>query len=228
MKENEREVLQMKRRHILDVISKPTEIADFLYQRGNMTIFQIQDFYDSKLSPKEKCLRLLHLISEVNSRCSLYDFIEVLKQSGERFVDLVEDIEDTAARCGVPIVKTAPGAIVYEKVRKIDVYTNARKRVEALGHTLKRLSHEGDVQSFKRYVSRIYKIYKKNQKMVETDIVKRMQIADLRFTCLEAEVIMMRVFYDESLYKHDIFKEIEKVIPYTSNPTVTSMTFLAR
>ena len=120
------------------------------------------------------------------------------------------------------------GTPLFEQVKKIDVFNPNRPEIAELAHKLKRLSHDGDVDKFRRIVSRVDRIYKKHKLDTLKDIEERMNFADMKFTALEAEASFKRVQYDVTLYGNPLFEEMESMIPYTTNPRVSSMTYLAR
>ncbi|XP_053389835.1 uncharacterized protein LOC128552793 [Mercenaria mercenaria] len=55
-----------------------------------------------------------------------------------------------------------------------------------------------------------------------------MEMADIKFTALDAQIEARRLKYDTSLTDSEVFVQMEKVIKFTSDPTVSSMTYLAR
>lgn len=118
--------------------------------------------------------------------------------------------------------------ILYDQVRKINIYSRNRGKIAKLAHSLKRLSHEGKMVEFNAVVDAI------NNKSImgklqEKNCVKScMEVADIKFTALDAQIEARRLKYDTSLHDSEVFAEMESIIKYTSDPIVSSMTYLAR
>lgn len=107
---------------------------------------------------------------------------------------------------------------------KVNVFTTHRNKAMKYRHMFKRLSHGGDYQKVCEMTQRMYTRWIK----LKPDTAVGTKLADLVFMAYDSEVENRRVKYDCSLYKDVVFDNMRDIIPYTSEPKVSSMTFLAR
>ncbi|WAQ97800.1 hypothetical protein MAR_022173 [Mya arenaria] len=116
---------------------------------------------------------------------------------------------------------------LFQNIRRINVYTAKRRKLAALSVKLKRLSHDGQYDAFQKVVSAINTSYRRNKLSLMKLIGDRMGLADMRFASLEAEVSARRVRFEET-DGSTTFRDMEAVIPFTTDPRLSSMTYLAR
>lgn len=244
MNEKEKTVLQKVHLSLLSDLSAK-DISPYLFQYGMITEEEYEDIEELNETRKKKCQKLLRFITRQNSKCTFEGFVQALRYN-DAYSFLAERLEQTLEK--VLQTETDPSGdrteenvaefpsqekhensdILYEPMRKINVFTKGRKTMSVLAHKLKRLSHDGDMDGFQRVVKAIDTKFRKNKLNGKKNIRDRMELADMRFTSLEAEISAKRVRYDKSVGEGDAFRYMESVIPFTSNPRVSSMTYLAR
>ncbi|XP_053389834.1 uncharacterized protein LOC128552792 [Mercenaria mercenaria] len=205
------------------------DILPHLFQNGMITSKDYEDFEEMNETRTTKCKKLLRNIIRPESKCTFLGFTESLRYNDTYsfLADLLEQEKERLLRKN-DYESGDRSDLLYEPVRKINVFTKRRKAISALAHKLKRLSHDGDIKTFQRVVTAIDTKFKKNKLNMTTGVNERMEFADMRFASIEAEISAKRVRYDRSLEEGDMFRDMESVISFTSNPRVSSMSYLAR
>lgn len=215
------------------------DIVSYLYQENMITVEEYEELTELDETRTQKCERLLNIIQLPGSSCTFAGFIAALQYKNvytflakslqtelqemlrRKCIDSEEqgdERKEEASRCDK----------LYEPVSKINVIANRKKKVAAVAYKLKRLSHEGDAVNFRKVQEAIMESFTKNKLERTKDISKRMELADMRFTALEAEASSRRVKYVKDATDVDVFTSMESIIPFTSNPRLSSMTYLAR
>lgn len=248
MNEQERAALQKCHLALINDLDAK-EVSPHLFQNDMLTEEEYEEIDELNETRRTKCKRLLRFLTTPNSKCTFKGFIQSLRYN-DAYPFLADKVEATLKEVLQSRTVIATGTanqnetskpsdqqnsattersdVLYEPVRKINVFTKKRKTILTLGHKLKRLSHDGDYESFQRIVQTIDSKFERNKLNSSKKISDRMELADMRFTSLEAKIGAKRVQYDTSLGDGDVFRHMESVIPFTSNPRVSSMTYLAR
>lgn len=221
------------------------DIVPYLFQNDMIKREQYEEIEELNETRRTKCKQLLRFITRPNSTCTFIGFIQSLRYKGYTFLadkleqilekrlkrkEVKADYWENEENCVVNDNDYGSNRsdIIYEPVRKINVFTKNRKAMSALAHKLKRLSHNGDYKTFQKVVNAVDAKFKMHKLNTVQKVSERMELADMRFTSYEAEISAKRVQYDRSLGDGDVFRNMETVIPFTSNPRVSSMTYLAR
>lgn len=223
------------------------DVAPYLFQNDMITCEQYEDIDELNETRRTKCKQLLRFITRANSKCTFTGFIQSLRYKGcytflaDNLNQILEkhlkrkEVKTDYSKNEENYVDNDKGYdtsnlsdIMYEPVRKINVFTKKRKAMSAFAHKLKRLSHNGEYNAFQNIVSVIDAKFKKHKLNTVKKVSDRMELADMRFTSYEAEISARRVQYDRSLGGGDVFRNMESVLPFTTNPRVSSMTYLAR
>jgi len=150
-------------------------------------------------------------VSETN--CDHNDNIQIQCTS-------VEDENSQSERIETPIP-------LFENIRRINPYTSQRRKLAALSLQLKRLSHDGQSDALQKYIKTINTSYERHKLNLGKAIGDKMCLADMHFTALEADLSERRVKFDVS-DRSSMFNEMKDVIPFTTDPRISSMTFCAR
>jgi len=116
---------------------------------------------------------------------------------------------------------------LFENIRRINPYTSQRRKLAALSLQLKRLSHDGQSDALQKYIKTINTSYERHKLNRGKAIGDKMCLADMHFTALEADLSERRVKFDVS-DRSSMFNEMKDVIPFTTDPRISSMTFCAR
>lgn len=248
MNEQEKAALQKSHLELINDLDAK-DVSPYLFQNDLLTAEEYEEIDELNGTQITKCKRLLRFLTRPSSKCTFEGFIQSLRYN-DAYSFLADKVEETLKDVLKSRTVTATGTanqnetsqssdlqnsaitersdVLYEPVRKINVFTKKRKTVLALGHKLKRLSHDGDYEGFQRIVQTIDSKFQRNKLNSTKKISDRMELADMRFTSLEATTGAKRVQYDTSLSDGDVFRHMESLIPFTSNPRVSSMTYLAR
>lgn len=137
----------------------------------------------------------------------------------------LEDTQNNQNRKETDNSKTRlePDVKIPRSVGKINMSSRKQRQIYRLGHALKRLIHEGNMDEFNKLVRDI------NDKLkLRKCVGSQMEISDIRFTALDAQIESRRLKYDTSLTENEILVQMEREIKFTSNPRVGSMVYLAR
>ncbi|KAL3841356.1 hypothetical protein ACJMK2_019514 [Sinanodonta woodiana] len=204
----------------------PPDIASYLLSKGCLTDEQVRDLLcNDTASRKVSCQRFLLYIVE---QCPFQIFIDALRYD-DTYPFLAESLEERLKyRKEESVVQTQDRDRLFASVGKISIHHKNRRKLAALAHKLKNFSHDGDVDKFRQINERINRRFERYKLRSDRHIKDNMELADMRFVALEAEVSLRRVQYDVSLYESDIFTDMREILPFTTNPTVSSMTYLAR
>lgn len=225
------------------------DIAPFLFSQGFVSEEEIEEMFETNGSRRNICQQFLLLVVKscpfdafLNAlrHENQYDFLaEILEeqmksypnkenmvQNGQqhRPIDssiLAEEKKSDTLSINSDMLPQSVGRI---KVRD----SSHTRKITLLAHKLKTLSHDGNVERFRDITQTVLKRFRNNKPRLDHAVALKLKEADLAFTVLEAEASAKRVKYDVTLYGSDVFKEMESVIPFTSNPTSSSMTYLAR
>lgn len=256
MNERERKAIQKNLIDLIHNVN-PNDITPYLFQDDQITRSLYEELLDLNLSRGKLCQLFIRRITSNGSKCKFKSFIHALSKTyhflSEKIKETLANINENQnlqteeqliyqrKEVSEPDIdnhaKTYTSsnqdtitehAFIYEPIKKIDVFTENRRRISRMSHRLKRLNHDGDVDKFRKFVGKIGDKFSKHKLDRLKNVKARMNLADLKFTSLEAEASFKRVNYDVSLYENPIFKEMESTIPYTTNPQVSSMTYLAR
>ncbi|KAK3580884.1 hypothetical protein CHS0354_008169 [Potamilus streckersoni] len=204
----------------------PTDIASYLLSKGCLTDEQVKDLIcNDTTCRKNSCQKFLLYIVE---QCPFQIFIDALRYD-DTYPFLAESLEERLKNIKEECaVQKQDRDKVLVSVGKISIHNKHRRKLATLAHKLKNLSHDGDVDTFRQINERINRKFERYKLRPDRHIKDNMELADMRFVALEAEVSLRRVQYDVSLCESDIFKDMLEILPFTTNPTVSSMTYLAR
>ncbi|XP_063433821.1 uncharacterized protein LOC134715522 isoform X3 [Mytilus trossulus] len=254
MNERERKAIQ---KNLIDLIHNvnPNDITPYLFQDDQISRSLYEELLDLNVSRGKLCQLFIRRITTNGSKCKFENFLHALSKTyhflSEKIKETLANIDENQnlqteeqliyqqKEVSKPDnhVKTNTSsnqetitehAFIYEPIKKIDVFTENRRRISRMSHRLKRLNHDGDVDKFRKFVGKIGDKFSKHKLDRLKNVKARMNLADLKFTSLEAEASFKRVNFDVSLYENPIFKDMVSTIPYTTNPQVSSMTYLAR
>lgn len=144
--------------------------------------------------------------------------------------DVKLDIDDTRTKLKTECLenKEAGSERICVSLGKIDMHARSGRKLSILAHKLKRLSHEGHMDKFNEIVIAINDRYVMRKLKLGMCVRSQMEVSDIRFTALDAQIEARRLKYDTSLTGSNAFVQMEKLIVFTSNPTASSMTYLAR
>ncbi|XP_060596436.1 uncharacterized protein LOC132750459 [Ruditapes philippinarum] len=228
MNAEEKEVLQRLHLTVVEDLDVK-EILPHLFQNKMITFEEYEEFEQLNEARATKCRKLLRTIMRPGSNCTFDGFLQALRYN-DVYSFLADQLEQTFAETRNKSVyrQESKNEVIYEPVRKINVFTKRRRAISALSHKLKRLSHDGDIGKFQKLVTAIDTKFKENKLNMFKNVTDRMQLADMRFASLEAGISAKRVQYDKTVSGGDMFRHMESVIPFTSNPRVSSMSYLAR
>ncbi|XP_052821217.1 uncharacterized protein LOC128246804 [Mya arenaria] len=241
MNANEKKVI----RHNFDYLMKnliPLEITGILFQENLLSREQFEELDEIQRTTSHKCKRLLLFITAEDSRCTFGGFLKALRHKGVfSFVadklesDLIADdgnIEETTQgnqdKYSDDENKGKTNDIILETVRKIETHTSTKRRMTMFSHKLKKLPHDGHLEQFHDLRVAIERKYKKFKLDANRPILKRMELADMMFVSLDIGIEAKRLQYQTELGSGDVFEQMQAVIPYTSDPVLSSMTFCAR
>lgn len=217
-------------------------IAPVLFSKSFLTEDQMMKLFSSTDIRRNVCqLFLLNVVktcpfeaflwalrSESHS-CFLADKLEECKK---RLEQCEENTDKQTETLNTPSEEQGrlPIDTITKPVNRISVNTSHRRKISLIAHKLKSLSHDGQMEKLKEHTKTILDNFNKKKLSVsyKKSVTVQMQLADLAFTALEAEVIARRVKYDLTLYGSAVFDQMKGLVPFTSNPTMSSMTFLAR
>lgn len=133
------------------------------------------------------------------------------------FIDKIEDMLKQ---------KYQSNEIYYCK--KGNIFTKHRQELVEFRHTLKVYSLSGDQASFEREVNNIVNLWTNSNYRTSLSTRDHQKLADRYFFVRDAQCENMRLRYDRALDSTNILSEILNVAPFTSNPTLTTMMYLAR
>ena len=216
------------------------DIAPFLYSKQFLNENQMEEIFNNKCIRRNICQMFLLMVVKTcpfkvflfalrlyNQYSFLADKLEecvskrrAFKQQHGRETEIVEvkcDKEETVQS-------------ITKQVDKISISSSHKRKIAIIAHKLKTLSHDGKTEKLKKHTQIILDNFKlkKVSGCFKRPVTKQMELADLAFTALEAEVIARRVKYDVTLYGSKVYDEMKSLIPFTTNPTTSSMTFLSR
>ena len=118
---------------------------------------------------------------------------------------------------------------LQQPVQKISYRSSKhRKQMVALSQKLKVLSHNGQMDKFRELSKAIAMKFNQRKLKVNGNAKENMRVADMRFVTLDEEAGAKRVRSDAGSLGSDVFTNMKDLIPFTSDPTVSSMTYLAR
>lgn len=233
MNDKERDTLQSLHLTIVEDLDVK-EVLPHLFQNKMITFQEYEEFEQLKEGRASKCRKLLRTIVRPESNCTFEGFLQALRYN-DAYSFLAEKLEETlaetlrkSAETSNENTNTKTTDIVYEPVRKINVFTNKRKIISTLSHKLVELSRDGDINKFKDVVTAVNTKFKNNKLNMLTNVRDRMHLADITFASIEAEISAKRVKFVKTVSEGDMFRDMESVIPFTSNPRVSSMSYLAR
>jgi hypothetical protein len=112
--------------------------------------------------------------------------------------------------------------------KKGNMFTKHRQELVEFRHTLKMYSLSGDQASFEREVNKIVNLWTDSNYRTSLSTEDLQKLADRYFFVRDAQCENMRLRYDRNLDGTNILSEIVNVAPFTSNPTITTMMYLAR
>jgi len=216
---NANERLILRRNHTLLVEHlDPNYLLDILYEKGAIS----DEFLLQEDPVRSRWARKILLIIAEN--CSFKVFIEALEYENtysflsERLQLQIQSLESVNEmnEC-LPVLN------------KPNIFTARRRKLIEFRHELKRLSHSGMLENFNKMKNTVITKWENEvHLMSKMNITSRQDMADMYFMALDAEVEHRRVIYDTTLYKDDIFKQIQLTAVHTTNPMITTMMFLAR
>lgn len=256
MNEREKKAIQKNLIDLIHNVN-PNDITPYLFQDDQISRSLYEEILDLNVSRGKLCQLFIRRITSNGSKCKFESFLRALSKSyhflSEKIKETLANIEENQnlqteeqliyrrKEVSEPNndnhVKTHTSrsqetitehAIIYQPVKKINVFTENRRRISMMSHRLKRLNHDGDVDKFRKFMGKISDKFSKHKLDRFKNIKPRMNLADMKFTSLEAEASFKRVNYDVNLSKNPIFEEMKSTIPFTTNPQVSSMTYLAR
>lgn len=112
--------------------------------------------------------------------------------------------------------------------KKGNMFTKHRQELVEFRHTLKVYSLSGDQASFERKVNNIVNLWTDSNYRTSLSTKDLRKLADRYFFVRDAQCENMRLRYDRNLDSTNILSEIVNVAPFTSNPALTTMMYLAR
>lgn len=246
MNATERNVLQdCNMMLIKDLDAK--DIAPFLFAGGYVSEEEMEEIFEINETRRNICQKFL--LSVVNS-CPFGAFLKALRHENQ-YDFLAQKLEEQLQlhQNGEKLSQTSPKTVALSDLAKEDTSdalfvqpdilpqtvgrirtrdSSHTRKITLLAHKLKTLSHDGNVEKFREITQNVLNRFRTNKSRLDHAVALKLKEADLAFTVLEAEASAKRVQYDITLYGSDVFKEMESVIPFTSNPTSSSMTYLAR
>ena len=174
----------------------------------------------SKFTPRHESYIDLKAKKLENLKCSQDSDILYCQDNQGPDVPTMNTVKASAVQDNITLPKPVPRITCRD--------SSHMRKVTILAHKLKTLSHDGNVEKLREITAALLDRFRNNKSKLNVSVNLKMKEADVAFTALEAEASAKRVKYDVTLYESDVFKEMESVIPFTSNPTCSSMTYLAR
>lgn len=157
----------LKKAHLdLEKDLDATEIVSYLFQENLIVDEVYEEINELNETRRQKCRRLLDSVTSSDSKCTFAGFISALRYRNsygflaDKLQQILLDLQTAGAvddeNTNHTIAASTSGdiasTIMYEPVRKINVFTKRRKTMATLAHKLKRLSHDGDYANFRKVV----------------------------------------------------------------------------
>ena len=174
----------------------------------------------SKSTPRPESYIDLKAKKLENLKCSQDSDILYCQGNVAPEVPTMNTVNASAAQDNITLPKPVPRITCRD--------TSHMRKVTILAHKLKTLSHNGNVEKLREITGSLLERFRSNNSKLDVSVDIKMKEADVAFTALEAEASAKGENYYMASHESDVFKEMESVIPFTSNPTCSSMTYLAR
>ena len=210
------------------------DIAPCLFSKRYLNDNHMEEIFSDRYSSRNKICQIFLLT--IVKTCSFKVFLSALRLQ-DQYIFLADKLEECMSQKKTlerqhgnetDSVEQSEGQnkveAIAKQVDKISISSTHKRKIAIIAHELKKLSHDGKMEKLKKHTQLILN----NFKMKKVSVIKQMELADLAFTALEAEVIARRVKYDVTLYGSQVYDNMKSLIPFTTNPTTSSMTFLSR
>ncbi|KAH3838030.1 hypothetical protein DPMN_111435 [Dreissena polymorpha] len=236
---------QQEKRVIRDfapIILNSLEVKDiipYLWQHGLISQSVTEELLELNETRRTKCKKFLDYVLTVDSKCTfegllsalrfnnVYDFIadKLRKElvSNELFYDYSDALKQTTT-----VDENAQGDMLFQSVRKIPILTSERKRLTEFSIKLKHLSHNAEFDSLEKVTCSIKQTFYKDKLNNNKQVRGKMSLADMYFLSMEALVSLRRQKYDAAEDATNYFEEMTALIPFTTDPRISSMVYLAR
>lgn len=242
MNELEKRALQHLTCDFVETLDPKYHVIDFLYSKEQLTHLE----YEELLGITNRATQCRDLLGIVRRKCSMDVFLSSLcLNNGYTFLaDKIKEVlrqleleQVTHERCTRPRkrrrtsqrdvdedeyeVKEEDGTSSNKYIcpmckcpARINTMTKKKKILTKMQQHLKFLCMEGNSTKHETFLGQLASKWKKD--------------ADVQFVILDARARNMRVSSPEVSGDTDYFKEMASLIPFTSDPTSSSMIFLAR
>lgn len=178
------------------------------------------DFCNKLTTIEPRQERVDMFMDEVFNTFTLEEFFEVL-QFQDAYTFLVGNIEGK-------LKQKVQDNEVYTTI-KIKLFTEHRKELVEFRHVLKTYSLTGRHAEFSQEVTKVIDLWNDQAYRRSLSVRDRQKLADRYFFVRDAQCENMRLQYDtKKVSKTDVLNQIRDIAPHTTNPTLTTMMFLAR
>ncbi|XP_052098787.1 uncharacterized protein LOC127733472 [Mytilus californianus] len=162
--------------------------------------------------------RVYYFIEKALNSLTLEDVFKIFSYQGA-YIFLIEEIQRKIKRC--------QNEEVYYAI-KIKLFTKDRRALVEFRHHLKTYSLTGNQISFDKEVNDVVQKWTDISYRGTLTRKEQVKLADRYFFVRDAQCENMRLKYDSNLLCTNVLFEIEKVTPFTSNPVLVLMMYLAR
>ncbi|KAK6168359.1 hypothetical protein SNE40_020910 [Patella caerulea] len=205
----------------------PKYVMPALIQEAIMTPEEIKEMIASTGSTEQKATLVITKILDI---ASLPTFVNILRHNNSfnHLAKMVLSVTGFVNEEETEVKQVESMASNGNKPTRIDIFTGSRRKVKNFGHHLKRLIHGGNLDEFQKQVNKVQQIWSRVRHDITIDVAQRAEIADFMFTVLDCQLATLRIQNNASMYDHPLFVEMIKIIPFTSNPILSSMSYIAR
>ncbi|XP_046545652.1 uncharacterized protein LOC124255778 [Haliotis rubra] len=243
MNELEKRALQQLTCDFVERLDPKYHVIDFLYSKEQLTQLEYEELFEIT----NRAIQCRTLLAMVRRKCSMEVFMSSLCLNNDYtfLADKIQEVlcqleREQAAhgRCSRPQkrrrtyqlcdveededeVNQEDNTPSYKNIcpmckcpARINTMTKKKRILTKMQQHLKFLCMEGNSTDHETFLGKLGSKWKKD--------------ADVQFIILDARARTMRVSSSDVSGDTDSFKEMESLIPYTSDPTSSSMIFLAR
>ncbi|XP_050416552.1 uncharacterized protein LOC126830241 [Patella vulgata] len=205
----------------------PKYVTPALIQERIMTPEEVKEMKASTGSTEEKASLVIIKILDMGS---VPTFVNILRHNNSfnHLAEMVLSVTSFVNDEETEVKQVESMASNGNKPTRIDIFTGSRRKVKNFGHYLKRLIHCGNLDDFQKQVNKVEQIWSRVRHDYKTDVAKRAEVADFMFTVRDCQLATFRIQNDASMYDHPFFADMTKIIPFTSNPILSSMSYIAR
>ncbi|KAH3841449.1 hypothetical protein DPMN_114912 [Dreissena polymorpha] len=216
-------------------------IIPYLIQNGLVSQSTTEELLELNETRRSKCKRFLNYILSVDSKCTFEDLLSALRfknvhsfiadqlqHAFETTVDIITDKpeQNEGVHSTTLIDEKRCNEMLTKNVPRIPI--SSRKSLCAVSVMLKRLSHNAEFDKLHEIANTIKRAYYTNRMKNNVQVTGKMCLADMHFVSLEALLSLRREKYIDSEDPSDFFKEMIELIPFTKDPKISSMVYLAR